>query len=214
LQRLLEDFVELHTFPTNYVAGASIKLAGGVSLFDFANNTLSFVISYRPDHGGNPALAFRYKGYSILPKKTIYAVSPVYEETADAGRALREAGARSFKAKDSSFLGFFDVMWLIEDATFFRMQAVEVSDSLWPLVARGPPPETCYFVLETIFESGAVWRLVDGVQKAGEMRLVKNLWQWFENTDIPQAAICRCHRYSIIQSLIRYQSPSIWEPRF
>jgi hypothetical protein len=185
LQRLLEDFVELHNFLTNYVAGASIKLAGGVSSFDFANNTLLLFIRYRPDHGGNPAKAFRYQGYSILPRKTLYALSPVYKEADDAGRDLREAAARSFKAKDSSFLGFFNVMWVIQGA-FFKVKPVEVSDSLWPMVARGPPPETCYFVLETIVESGVVWRLVDGVQKAGEMRLVKgNLWQWFEDANIP-----------------------------
>jgi len=184
LPRLLGDFTELHEIPIDYVAGASIKLAGGVSSFDFANNTLSLFIRYRPDHGGNPAKAFRYQGYSILPKKTLYAFSPVFREAADAGRDLQEAAARSFKAKDSSFLGFFDVMLLVE-GTFFKVKPVEVSDFLWPMVARGPPPEICYFVLETILGSGIVWRWVDGVQKAGEMRMVKEKWQWFEVTDLP-----------------------------
>jgi len=190
LQRLLEDFVELHTFPTDYVAGASIKLAGGVSSFDFANNTLSIVIRYRPDHGGNAAKAFQYQNHFILPKRTLYAFWPVFKEVDDAGRDLKEAATRSFKVKDSSFLGFFDVIWLIEGGTFFKVKSVEVSATLWPIVARGPPPEACYLVLETIFESGVVWRRVDGVNKAGEMRQVKgNVWQWFEDPNIP--AICK-----------------------
>lgn len=189
LRRMLGDFVELHSFPADYVAGASIILAGGVSSFDFANHTLLLFIRYRPDHCGNPAKAFRYEGHSILSKKTLNAFSPAYKEAIDAGRDLQEAGGRSFKAEDSSFLGFFDVMWTIKDATFL-MKPVEVRGSLWPMVARGPSPEMCYSVLKTIIESGAVWRSVDGVKKAGEMRLVKeNLWQWFENTDTP--AICR-----------------------
>jgi len=177
--------VELHRIPTDYVAGASIQLAGGVDSFDFANNTLLLFIRYRPDHDGNSAKAFQYQGYSILPTEVLNVFSTAFKECADAGREFKEAATRRFKAKDSSFLGFFDVMWLVEGA-FFRVNPVEVSDSLWPIVGRGPPPATCYFVLEKILESGMVWRLVDGVRKAGEMRLVKkNLWQWFEVADIP-----------------------------
>jgi hypothetical protein len=187
LKRLLEDFVELHKLPTDYVAGASIKLAGGVGSFDFANNTLMLHIRYRPDHGGNPAKAFRYQGYTISPKEKLNALSAAFGESDEAGRELKEAAARSFKAKDSSFLGFFDVMWFVE-YTFWKVNPVEVSDSLWPIVERGPPPEMCYFVLETVLESGVVWRSVDGVRKVGEMRLVKKKWQWFEVADIP--AIC------------------------
>jgi len=80
------------------------------------------------------------------------------------------------------------VMWLVERA-FYRGYSVEVSDSLWPIVENGPL-ETCYHVLEKMIESGTVWRMIDGVRKPGQMRLVKKKWRWYE--DVDKLVFCMC----------------------
>jgi len=182
LTRFLEDFVELYQIPTDYVAGATIRLAGGIRSFDFANTTLLFHVCYRPDHGGNSAQAFRYQGFDIVRNEVLHANS-AFKESADANRKFKEAAERTFRAKDSSFLGFFEVIWLVE-RTFYKGYSVEVSDSLWPVVEKGPL-QTCYHVLEKMIESGTVWRVVDGVRKPGQMRLVKKKWRWYEDADKP-----------------------------
>jgi hypothetical protein len=182
LQRILEDFVELHSFPKQYVAGATIKLAGGVGSFDFAKHTLLLDIHYRPDNGGNLAKAFLYEGHRIWPTEQLNERAPAFREYADASREFNEASARRFKAVDKSFLGFFDVVWIV-DGAICKPDSVEVNDVLWSLVAGGPPPNTCYAMLKALMESGVVWRFVDGKLKVGEMRLVKKKWQWFMVAD-------------------------------
>jgi hypothetical protein len=179
---MLEDFVELHAFPIQYVAGATIKLAGGVGSFDFTKHTLLLDIHYRPDNGGNPAKAFLYNGHRVWPTERLNELVPAIREYADASREFREASARVSKATDQSFLGSFDVAWVVDDA-ICRPDGVEVNDVLWSLVAGGPPPNACYIMLEALMESGVVWRFVDGKPKAGEMRLVKKKWQWFALAD-------------------------------
>lgn len=183
----MEDFVELYRIPVHYVAGATIKRFGGVDSFDFVNHTLLLHVAHRLDYGGNPAKAFRYQGYSMIRNEDLYANS-VFKESADASREFKEAGERTLRAQNSSFVGIFEVVFL--ESAFYRVYPVEVVGGLWSLVERGPPLGFCYDVLERTVESGTVWRMVDGVRKPGEMRLVKGKWRWFEDPSRP--AICKC----------------------
>ena len=82
----------------------------------------------------------------MIRNEDLYANSVVWEVTSSASREFKEAGERTLRAQNSSFVGIFEVVFL--ESAFYRVYPVEVVGGLWSLVERGPPLGFCYDVLE------------------------------------------------------------------
>jgi hypothetical protein len=85
---LLNDFTEAHARAFQKAIYCDMLLRGGAESFDFRSHYKEFILRFRDDCGGNPAIAFTVEDAGIRPLSKIHNL-PNIKASLKAGRTMR-----------------------------------------------------------------------------------------------------------------------------
>jgi len=154
---------------------------GGAENFNFEEDFFLYRLSYRPDSGGNPSLAFRIDSGAFHPLAEILE-DPRMVELFEAGRATRDVNVAMIKAESNDFVGLLLVLYRMED---FALWEPIPQHTLHPIQTEPSLREFFHSKwlerLQRSVEKGHVMRKVDlhdTMWKIGNLRKVGNKWRW------------------------------------
>ncbi|OCH90645.1 hypothetical protein OBBRIDRAFT_793085 [Obba rivulosa] len=180
---ILGDFIEAHAWSFGRQAVYSaMHVRGGLAeerRFDFLKEFMVYNVTYRADHGGNTALAFRVLDGGFEPTVELLR-DPFLQSTWEYSRETRERAEVLHRLVDPTFLGMMIILFRADDFQYWYPQpwfsipddAVETAKKIdhrgW-LGSLQKTVEAGYVLREVGWSRG--WRL-------GRLKRSGQHWKW------------------------------------
>ncbi|THH15744.1 hypothetical protein EW146_g4779 [Bondarzewia mesenterica] len=202
---LLHEFLRTHDRSILQAAYAAVCHSlghGDIKKFDYHSNCIHFRLSYRPDCGGNPSIAFRFDSGVLMPLNELDPVCKRNYDQSNESRAEVEANVRSVVG--NIFMGLLPILYEWDGSFEWCSRGLVGDRPIAAILAAVPsfmipPPrhEDWFMRLQFKAEHGHVLRLVgeepsdDATElsvRIGRVKKERSKWVWVELPNEERAA--------------------------
>lgn len=150
---------------------------------DLTDEFIRLELSYRPDHGGNPAKMFKLDCVVVEQKEYLMHL-PAYHDSWESGRHIRQELSADFRAsRGEDFVQLFPLLLSIDDeyGHWCPMPIFKFDPEFDALVNTTGDYETWLGTLTTTIMLGQVYHETEPGSKyrsVGEMIKAGKVWKW------------------------------------